>query len=44
MERGIYFDSWYKHNHCYHPSLPLRTAQNLEDLEATQTDAPLSTC
>ena len=40
MERGIYFDSWYKHNHCYHPSLPLRTVQNLEDLEATQTDAP----
>ena len=32
MERGIYFDSWYKHNHCYHPSLPLRTVQNLEDL------------
>ena len=33
MERGVYFDSWYKHNHCYHPSLPLRTVQNLEDLE-----------
>ena len=34
MERGIYFDAWFKHNFCYHPSLPLRSAQNLEDLEA----------
>lgn len=33
MERGVYFDGWYKHNHCYHPSLPLRTLQMLEDLE-----------
>ena len=33
MERGIYFDGWYKHNHCYHPSLPLRSRQMLEDLE-----------
>ena len=33
MERGIYFDGWFKHNHCYHPSLPLRSAQMLEDLE-----------
>ena len=33
MERGIYFDGWYKHNHCYHPSLPLRGTQMLEDLE-----------
>ena len=33
MERGIYFDAWYKHNHCYHPSLPVRTLQMLEDLE-----------
>jgi len=33
MERGIYFDGWYKHNHCYHPSLPIRTRQMLEDLE-----------
>ena len=33
MERGIYFDAWFKHNYCYHPSLPLRSAQMLEDLE-----------
>lgn len=33
MERGIYFDGWFKHNHCYHPSLPPRSAQMLEDLE-----------
>ena len=33
MERGVYFDGWYKHNHCYHPSLPLRSRQMLEDLE-----------
>ena len=33
MERAIYFDAWYKNNYCYHPSLPLRSAQMLEDLE-----------
>jgi hypothetical protein len=33
MERGIYFDGWFKNNHCYHPSLPLRSAQMIEDLE-----------
>ena len=33
MERGVYFDGWFKHNHCYHPGLPLRSAQMLEDLE-----------
>lgn len=33
MERGIYFDGWFKHNHCYHPSLPARHEQMLEDLE-----------
>lgn len=33
MERGIYFDAWYKHNHCYHPSLPMRSMQMIEDLE-----------
>lgn len=27
MERGIYFDAWFKHNYCYHPSLPLRSAE-----------------
>ena len=33
MERGVYFDGWFKHNYCYHPSLPLRSSQMLEDLE-----------
>lgn len=33
MERGVYFDGWMKHNHCYHPSLPLRSLQMIEDLE-----------
>ena len=33
MERGIYFDGWYHNNHCYHPSLPYRTMQMVEDLE-----------
>ncbi len=32
-ERGIYFDGWYKNNHCYHPSLPFRSQQMVEDLE-----------
>ncbi len=33
MERGVYFDGWFKNNHCYHPSLPLRNLQMIEDLE-----------
>lgn len=33
VERGIYFDGWYKNNHCYHPSLPFRSMQMVEDLE-----------
>lgn len=33
MERGVYFDAWYANNHCYHPSLPLRSHQMIEDLE-----------
>ncbi|MCR5473709.1 MAG: hypothetical protein K6F28_00745 [Lachnospiraceae bacterium] len=33
MERGIYFDAWYKNEYCYHPSLPMRNLQMLEDLE-----------
>ena len=33
MERGIYFDSWYKNIYCYHPSLPLRNMQMIEDIE-----------
>ena len=33
MERGIYFDAWFKHNHCYHPSLPPRSLQMIEELE-----------
>ena len=33
MERGVYFDAWYHNNHCYHPSLPLRSHQMIEDLQ-----------
>lgn len=33
MERGVYFDGWPHHNHCYHPSLPMRSMQMVEDLE-----------
>ncbi len=33
MERGIYFDAWLRNEHCYHPSLPMRNLQMLEDLE-----------
>ncbi len=33
MERGIYFDGWFRRNYCYHPSLPLRNSRMLEDLE-----------
>lgn len=33
-ERGIYFDGWYRDNHCYHPSLPYRSRQMIEDIEA----------
>lgn len=33
MERGVYFDAWYANNHCYHPSLPLRSRQMIDDLE-----------
>ena len=31
MERGVYFDAWMKHNHCYHPSLPLRSLEMIEE-------------
>ncbi|TJY42158.1 hypothetical protein E5161_09105 [Cohnella pontilimi] len=33
MERGIYFDGWYRDEHCYHPSLPMRRTQMVEDLK-----------
>lgn len=33
MERGIYFDGWFKNEHCYHPSLPARRQQMLDELE-----------
>lgn len=33
MERGIYFDGWYRNNHCYHPSMPIRSMQMIEDIE-----------
>jgi len=38
MERGVYFDGWYKNNHCYHPSLPVRSMQMIEDLERYKAD------
>lgn len=38
MKRGIYFDGWYKNNHCYHPSLPMRSMQMIEDLERYKAD------
>jgi hypothetical protein len=33
MERGVYFDGWYRHNHCYHPTLPFRSLQMVDDLQ-----------
>ena len=33
MERGIYFDGWYRGQHCYHPSLPTRRLRMVDDLE-----------
>lgn len=33
MERGIYFDGWHHDNHCYHPTMPYRNMQMVEDLE-----------
>ena len=33
MERGVYFDGWYRGRHCYHPSLPARRLAMVEDLE-----------
>ena len=38
MERGVYFDAWFPHQHCYHPSLPgrrLRMIDHLIDFRAT---------
>jgi hypothetical protein len=32
LERGIYFDGWYRDEHCYHPSLPMRRTQMIDDL------------
>ncbi len=34
MERGVYFDAWFPRQHCYHPSLPPRRLQMIEELEA----------
>lgn len=33
MDRGVYFDGWYRGQHCYHPSLPPRRLRMVEDLE-----------
>jgi hypothetical protein len=32
MERGVYFDAWFPHQHCYHPSLPGRRLRMIEHL------------
>ncbi|MDQ4045045.1 MAG: hypothetical protein M3173_06320 [Chloroflexota bacterium] len=32
MERGVYFDAWFPHQHCYHPSLPPRRLRMIDDL------------
>lgn len=32
MERGVCFDAWFPHQHCYHPSLPPRRLRMVEDL------------
>ena len=33
MERGTYIQGWYKNNHFYHPGLPYRSLQMIEELE-----------
>jgi hypothetical protein len=33
VERGVYFDGWYRREHCYHPSLPSRRLHMVNDLE-----------
>jgi hypothetical protein len=32
LERGVYFDAWFPRQHCYHPSLPPRRLQMIDDL------------
>jgi hypothetical protein len=32
MERGVYFDAWFPHQHCYHPSLPGRRLRMIDHL------------
>lgn len=32
IERGVYFDAWFPRQHCYHPSLPPRRLQMVDDL------------
>jgi hypothetical protein len=32
MEIGVYFDAWYRRQHNYHPSLPPRRLQMIDDL------------
>lgn len=33
MQRGVYFDGWFAGQHNYHPSLPPRRLQMIDDLE-----------
>ena len=39
MPRGVYFDGWFRHNQCCHPSLPRRTVRMPEDLKRYHADA-----
>ena len=43
MERGIYFDGWFKNEHCYHPSLPARVEKRGEDAIVTLLDVGVYT-
>jgi hypothetical protein len=37
MERGVYFDGWFRSQHNYHPSMPPRRLTMIEDLAAYHT-------
>jgi hypothetical protein len=37
VERGVYFDGWFRNQHNYHPSMPPRRLTMIEDLAAYHT-------
>jgi hypothetical protein len=37
VERGVYFDGWFRNQHNYHPSMPPRRLKMIEDLAAYHT-------